>query len=246
MPLDDNVWTAGDMDVASKEDFYKAALEHRKAAAKLTRSRGTFGLIYGTVALVMGAAFAAGGAVLYSKTPTLPPPQYIPVDVAAGVVLPAVSAKDAPKLFPEAVREAAIREFITACHSYLPETWRKIDWHRCMIMATPDEQKRLAADMGPNGSRYPVAMFGANGWAMPTDFPLGAFQPLGTVGTGADTVYRYEVRYARTEVIGGKETTPHYTAQLAFSFYPDAKMDPNDRQLNRSGMQASAFSTTRD
>ena len=38
-----------------------------------------------------------------------------------------------------------LRDFVTACESYVPETFLKVDWHNCMIMAVPEEQKLIAA-----------------------------------------------------------------------------------------------------
>ena len=138
----------------------------------------------------------------------------------------------------------ALRDFIVACESYIPQTWATLDWHNCMVHSTLDEQKRRDADIGQYGPRYPRTVFGPTGWAMPSAFL--AFSKLGEIGTVTNRTYQYQVRYERTEVINGKETRPHYTALVTFAFHPELKESAADRLLNETGFQAISFSTVKD
>lgn len=244
MPYEGSAWPADELADASRDAFFKAALARREGTEQDAKAIRNIGLIAGAGGVGVGLLGIAACLVVYLKTPLPPPPGYIMVDRSTGWIDQPVEAKDAPRLFPETVRERAMRDFVVACQSYVPETWARIDWHACMIQATPDEQKRLAADMGKNGPSYPPTIFGANGWAMPTAFP--SFQLHGATGTGETQTFSYEVRYVRTEVENGRETTARYTAEIAFSFHPELKISNADRLINPSGLQVVSFSTVRD
>lgn len=239
MPYDPT-WTAEALTDDSREAFYKAALDRYESSAKDADAIRRSGLIYGAVGMAIGLIGMSAGLIVYVKTPVPPPPGYIFVDRSTGVIEPAVTAKDAPAYFPDTVRLRALRDFVVACEGYVPQTWTKVDFHSCMIMATPDEQKRRDADIGRLGQHYPPTVFGPGGWAMPTAFP--AFTKLGETGH----TFHYQVRYERTEVVGGRETRPHYTADIVFGFHPEMAISPSDRLINPSGMQVISFSTTRD
>jgi hypothetical protein len=237
-------WPAEDLSDASRDAFYQAALARREGTEHDARAARNLGLIVGAGGVAAALLGIGAGLIVYLKTPVPPPPGYILIDKSTGWIDQPVAAKDAPALFPETVRERAMRDFIIACQSYVPETWAKVDWHACMIQATPDEQKRLASGMGKNGADYPPSIFGPNGWAMPTAFP--SFQLRGSAGTGAAQTFSYEVRYVRTEVMNGRETTARYTAEIAFSFHPELKISNADRLINPSGLQVISFSTVKD
>jgi type IV secretory pathway component VirB8 len=244
MPYEGTAWPSDELSDASREAFYKAALERRESAERDTRMMGRYGLIFGAGCLVMGIIGMASGLVAYMKTPVPAPPGYIMMDRSTGWIDQPIAAKDAPRLFSETVRERAMRDFIVACESYVPQTWTKLDYHACMIQASPDEQKRRAADIGLNGPHYPVSIFGAAGWAMPTDFL--SFVKLGAIGAVPNQTFSYQVRYARTEVTNGRETRPRYTAMLTFQFHPELKIGNADRLINPSGLQVISFSTVKD
>lgn len=235
-----SAWPAEELSDASRDAFYKAALARREGAEQDAKAVRSLGLIVGAGGVIVGLLGIAACLVVYLKTPVPPPPGYIMVDRSTGWVDQPVTAKDAPKLFPEAVRERAMRDFIIACESYVPETWAKLDFHACMIQATPDEQKRRAQDIGRNGTHYPPAVFGPTGWAMPTDFL--SFVKLGETGQ----TFSYQVRYQRTEVMNGRETRARYTAELSFQFHPELKISNADRLINPSGLQVISFSTVKD
>jgi type IV secretory pathway component VirB8 len=173
----------------------------------------------------------------------VPPPEYIPFDVATQRAAEAVRAQDAPRtLFTEATRQSLLAEFIRRCEGYMPQTWRTLDYMDCMVMAAPDEQRRRADEIGPKGPHYPVALFGDKGWAMPTSFQ--AFVPR---GIGPYDTYAYDVRYERTEAPErGERKLVRYTAKVEFQLRPDMKMAPATRLRNREGFQAVSFSTTKD
>ncbi|MEA2728398.1 MAG: type secretion system protein VirB8 [Acetobacteraceae bacterium] len=237
-------WPAADLTDQSREAFHRAALARWESAQQDTKAIRRHGLIFGAAGLAAGVLGVAAGLVAYLKTPVPPPPGYIMIDRSTGWIDQPVAAKDAPRLFPEMVRERAIRDFIVACESYVPQTWAKLDFHACMIQATPDEQKRRAQDIGRDGSHYPPSVFGPTGWAMPTDFL--SFVKLGQTGTEPNQTFSYQVRYQRTEVANGQETRARYTAEIVFSFHPELKISAADRLINPSGFQAVSFSTVRD
>jgi hypothetical protein len=237
-------WPAEDLSDAGRDAFYRAALARRDGAEQDARAVRTLGLMVGAGGVIAALMGVGAALVVYLKTPVPPPPGYIMMDRSTGWIDQPVTAKDAPKLFSETIRDRAMRDFIIACQSYVPETWSKVDWHACMIQATPDEQKRLAADMGKDGADYPPTVFGPKGWAMPTAFP--SFQLRGLTGTGEAQTFSYAVRYARTEITNGRDTTARYTAEIAFSFHPELKISNADRLINPSGLQVISFSTVRD
>lgn len=238
-------WESGELTDESREAFYQAALARRESAERDQRDKGKLGLLVGASGALAGLLGVAAAFLVYMKTPVQPPPGYITIDSSTGWIDQPVAAKDAPKLFSEAVRQRALRDFIIACTSYVPQTWARVDWHACMIQATEAEQKRLAADIGKGGADYPPAVFGADGWAMPTAFT--AMVKLGETGKAPSVTYHYEVRYQRTESVNARQIKPvAYTAQITFSFHPEMKMSKQDRLINPSGFQADSFSTVKD
>jgi type IV secretory pathway component VirB8 len=54
------------------------------------------------------------------------------------------------------------------------------------------------------------------------------------------------VRYVRTEVVNGRETSARYTAEIAFAFHPELKISAADRLINPSGLQVVSFSTVKE
>jgi VirB8 protein len=72
------------------------------------------------------------------------------------------------------------------------------------------------------------------------------FRKLGEAGVNPNQTFHYQVRYERVEVINGKETRPHWTAQVYFQFHPELRATPNDRLINPYGLQVVSFSTTPD
>jgi hypothetical protein len=237
-------WVAEDLSDTSREAFYQAALNRRESAEADTKAIRNHGLIFGLGGLAVGLFGIAAALVVYVKTPVPDPPGYILMDSSTGWIDRPLSAKDAPKAFPETIREASLRNFIGQCESYVPETWAKLDWHACMIQATPAEQKRREEDIGRNGPRYPVAVFGPTGWAMPTDYL--SFVKLGEMGSAPNQTFHYQVRYQRTEVTNGRETRARYTADASFQFHPELRMSVTDRLINPSGLQVISFSTVKE
>jgi type IV secretion system protein VirB8 len=248
--MDDFVspWAAETLTDDSRTAFYQAALAHRVGAANDARAVRQLGLIVGGAGMFCAMLAVAAAAGVYLKTPVPPPPNYIVVDRTTGVIDPPVTAKDVPRYFSEAVRQRAMRDFIVACESYVPETWARLDFHTCMIMATPAEQKRRAEEIGSKGPRFPPTVFGPGGWAMPNgdeSVPM-KFTNMGAVGAEPNQAWHYQVRYERTEVMNGKETRPRYTADVVFAFHPELRISPADRLLNPYGTQVLSFSTTKD
>jgi len=239
-------WPAETLSDASRAAFYKAALDRYESAEADTKAVRRQGFLFGCGGMLVGVLGMAAALTVYHKAPLPEPPGYILVDKSTGWIGQPMTAIDIPAYYPEATKDAALRDFIVSCESYVPQTWAKIAWHACMIQATPDEQRRREADIGRNGARYPVALFGPTGWAMPTDFPPGAFVNIGETGTGTSKTYNYRVRYRRTEVINGRESLVPYSAEIQFQFHPELKISPADRLINRTGLQVLAFSTVRD
>jgi type IV secretory pathway component VirB8 len=237
-------WMTTELADDSRKAFYEAAVARRAAAEEASAAVRNQGLMFGLGGLFVGAVGIAAALVVYVKTPVPPPPGYILMDSSTGWIDQPIPAKDVPPAYPETIRQRAMRDFVVACESYVPQTWDKIDYHACMVQATPTEQKRREADIGPAGPRYPRAVFGANGWAMPTAFL--SFTKIGEMGTVTDKTFEYEVRYERTEVVNGRQTHPHYTARMTFQFHPELKISTADRLINPSGLQTITFSTVRD
>jgi hypothetical protein len=248
--MDDLVpsWTTETLTDDSRAAFYQAALAHHTSAANDARTVRQTGLIAGAAGMFCAVVAMMACAAVYLKTPVPPPPGYIVLDRETGVIDPPVTAQEVPRYFPEATRRGALRDFIVACEGYIPETWAKVDYHTCMVMATPAEQKRRAEDIGSKGPRFPPTVFGQGGWAMPNGSaatPM-TFTRLGSAGPPGSELYHYQVRYERTELIAGKETHPRYTADVVAGFHPELKISDADRLLNKTGLQVFSFSTTRD
>jgi type IV secretory pathway component VirB8 len=226
--------------------FYKAARERQEAKEHDRRAFNRLGYFVGFGGLAGGLMAMAAALIVAVKMPPEQPQKYVLVDKASGAIVAAVDAKDAPLLYPESVRYAELRELLIACEGYIPQSWAKADFHLCMIRLTADEQKRRILDIGVDGQRYPPRLFGPTGYAMPSDFPLGAFVKLATTGNPPNEVYHYAVRYERTEVMAGVEQHARYTADVVFTFRPDLKINGTDALANPSRMQVISFSTIKD
>ena len=224
----------------SRPRFYKAAEDRRASAERDTAAVRRQGFVFGSGCLVVTVAALASATLVYIRTPLPQPPGYILVHDTIGQVDPPTAAKDAPRLFGESVRRKAIRDYIMACESYVPATWAKLDYHNCMVMNAPAEQKRREADIGKGGPRYPVALFGPQGSAVPIAFT--AWTPLGVT----DGTYHYQVRYERAETASGYENRVRWTADIVFSFHPELKISSADALVNNTGFQGMIFSTTKD
>jgi hypothetical protein len=239
-------WDTEALSDAGQQAFFKAAQERQQASEEDRRERRSLGFWVGGAGMSGGLIALVIAWSVVSKMPPVQPQKYVLVDKASGAVVPAADASDAPLLYPEATRRAELRSLIVACEQYIPQTWAKIDFHNCVIRLTPAEQKRREMDIGVNGVRYPPRVFTANGYAMPSDFPLGAFVLLGSSGTPPNEVFHYTIRYERTEVISGIEQHPRYTADVVFTFRPDLKIEAADALINAARMQVQSFSTIKD
>lgn len=241
----DGPWQSEVLADDGRANFFRAAVDSRAQAERNARGVNRLGFVVGATGALVGVVGICAGLVAYIKTPVAEPPQYIGiVDAESGTVQHPTSLKDAPRLFGESVRRRFLAQFVTNCEGYVPQTWAKLDYHACMVMATPDEQKRRERDIGRGGTRYPPTVFGPAGWARPSGFL--AFVLLGSTGTEPNRTWHYQVRYERIEVIDGRETRPRYTADVVFTFRPDLKMTDGDRTINEAGFQAVSFSTVRD
>ena len=231
---------AVELDGHSREVFYRAAvsrLNSIEADAKVARQLGVW---IGGAGLLTAIIASTATAMVFLSKPQPPPPGFVLVDRQSGVIGPATAAPDAPKLFGEMTNERTLRDFIARCTGFVPQTWR-LDFHACMVMASPDEQQRLAAALSPGGPDYPPDLFGKGGWAMPTRFLAFVDRDAGSHGT-----LHYQVRYERTEMANGRETRPHYTADVQFQCHPERPMSAEDRLLNPGGFQCVSFSSVRD
>jgi type IV secretory pathway component VirB8 len=241
-----SAWPSEPLTDDSREAFYTAVKDRQQSALADAERVRRLGTIYGASGLAAAVVMAIGALTVYIKTPVPPPPGYILVDKTEGLITQPVSAQQAPTIFPEIVRERALRDFVTACETYVPETFLKVEWHNCMIMATPDEQKIIAADIGPKGPRDPTVLFGGPGKPQAVVDKFTEFRKLGEAGVNPNQTYHYQVRYQRVEVANGKETHPHYTAHIYFQFHPELRASMNDRIINPYGLQVVSFSTTPD
>lgn len=240
-----DTWVSDTLSDAGQQAFFKAAQERQEDSERNNRAVNRLGFYCGGAGMGGGLIAVAIALLVVAKLPPAQPQKYVLVDKASGAIVAAVDAKDAPLIYPESVRRAELRQLIIACEAYIPQTWAKIDYHLCMIRLTPAEQKRRTLDIGIDGPRFPPKTFGPTGYAMPTDFPLGAFVSS-TTGTPPNEVYHYTVRYERTEVVNGVEQHPRYTADVVFTFRPDLKIAPADAMANPGRMQVESFSTTKD
>jgi type IV secretory pathway component VirB8 len=244
MPYGETEWVSDTLDDQSQKAFYKAAIARQDGieadAARVLRIASVMAVCGGVVALLgVGAAWT-----VYAKTPVPEPPGYIYIDRSNGVFFNPIKANDVAASYPEAVKRAAIRDFIVACESYVPETWKDIDYHACMIRATPAEQKRRAVELGPGGERFPPSYFGAGGYGVPVKF--SQMKDMGTTGSGPQTTYTYDVRYTRSEVAQNKPALVAWSAHIVFQFRPELGISGDDRLINPSGLQVISFSTVKD
>lgn len=236
-----NGWASETLSHEAQAAFFAAARSRQEAQEKDASTSRRDRFVYCLAASAFGLLGMAAAVVMAMKQPKPEPPHWVVMGESSGIAQPAVPQKDAPKLFNENTRLAAIRDFIVACESYIPQTWARIDYHACMIRATPDEQRRREAEIGRGGKRYPPTIFGEHGWAMPTAFV--AIRPLEVTGNPPNQIYHYKVRYERTEVTSSKIEHPHWTADIYFALQPDLPMTDADRLLNLVGMQTISFST---
>lgn len=237
-------WTAETLDEQSADAFFKATKAHQQAMEEAGRAHRRLGFVVGVYGIAAGLLGIGAGLVAYVKTPVPPPPGYIFIDRSDGAFFNPISANAVAAAYPESVRRKAIRDFIVACESYIPQTWATIDFHACMIMASPNAQKQEAADIGKNGERYPPAMLGADGLATIERF--SEIKQGGVKGSGASAIYAYNVRYVRAETAHNRQTLVPWSAQIVFEFRPDMGINADDRLINPSGLQVISFSTVRD
>lgn len=246
MPDGENkAWTSDTLSDQGLKAFQEAATARWAGSVDDARTVRNVGLLAaaGGVIFGLGSLLIAGSVLV--KAPVPQPPGYLPFDRSTGWISPPVSARDIPIEFTEATRRRALINFITACQAYIPQTWHLMDYHACMLYAAPEEQNRLTAEIGaPASPGYFPTLFGAHGWAMPTDFPN--FQFKGAIGDPPNQTWHYEVRYKRKESINGKDVFGWYTAEVYFQFHPELKMSPKDRDINPLGFQAVSFSTVRE
>lgn len=235
-------WESEDLSAQSRELFYKAAVARIDSAEQDARAMRRLGLWVGVGGVIAAVVMATASAAVYLKKPVPPPPGFVLIDHTSGYIGETMLATDAAKVLTktEAANERAIREFITRCEGYVPETWERVGYHECMIMAAPEEQRRRAADIGRGGPNYPPAVFG-KGWAMPTEFLAFTRQ-----ADGANNTLHYEVRYERIEVKDGREQRPRYTAHIYAQWHPELSMSAQDRLLNEGGFLCVSFSRTKD
>jgi type IV secretory pathway component VirB8 len=241
-----SAWPSDPLTDDSREVFYNATLGRQQSVLEDAARIRRLGTIYGASGLAVAVIAVLSATAVYLKTPVPPPPGYILVDKTEGTISQPVNAVQAPAIFPEVIRERSLRDFVTACESYVPETFLKVDWHNCMIMAVPEEQKLIAAEIGPKGSRDPSAIFVGPGKPQAIVTKFTEMKKLGEAGVNPNQTFHYQVRYERIEFSNGKESRPHYTAQIYFQFHPELKATPNDRLVNPYGLQVVSFSTTPD
>lgn len=241
-----SAWPSDALTDDSRELLYQAVLA-RQASAQMDAAKvRRMGVIVGTLGAGCAAVMAVGCLIVYEKTPVPPPPGYILVDKSDGTITQPIGATQIPKSFPEITRAKAMRDFITSCETYVPETFRKVEWHNCMLMATIAEQKLIAAEIGPKGPRDPTLLFVGPGTPQAVVSKFTEIRSQGEAGVDPNQTYHYQVRYERTEFTNGHETRPHYTAQVTFQFHPELKASMNDRLINPYGLQVISFSTTLD
>jgi type IV secretory pathway component VirB8 len=233
-------WQSEALDEEGRAAFYKAAISQHEASLRAANETHKMAFACCAGGVLIGVFGIASALAIHLKQPLPEPPGYLVLDKQAGRIDGPIGAAEVPKLFSASVIEKALRDYIVACESYIPEIWSRVTYHECMVMSAPKEQKRRAEDIGKGGPHYPPDVFGVNGWAMPTAFPL---MTLHDSGQG---VFEYEVRYERTEIVSGKETRPRYTAKMVVSFHPELKMEKADRLINQTGTQMISFSTTKD
>jgi len=231
---------AGELDEEAREAFYRAAVARLNSIEADAKAIRKLGIRFGAAGLLTAIIASTAAAMVFLTKPQPSPPGFLLVDRQTGVIGPATAAPDAPKLFGETTNERALRDFIVRCTGFVPETWR-LDFHACMVMASPEQQQRLAVALSPGGPDYPPDLFGKGGWAMPTRFLAFVQREAGPHGT-----LHYQVRYERTEVANGHETRPHYTADAQFQWHPERPMAADDRLLNPGGFQCVSFSSVRD
>ena len=239
-------WTNDLLAEPNLDAFYKANQENREAAEKNRRATARNTTILSIGGIVIGLLGMLSATITHIKTPVAEPPKYIPFDSRTAWFGEATNARDLPKLYTANTREAALRTFIIACESYIPQTWASIDYHSCALFSTPAEQRRREALNGMKDSpEYPPNMF-KNGWAMPDVFPKTGFVKTGETGTDPTKVYESRVRYQRTELSSTVSTENWYTAIVTFTFRPDLKMSDEDRRINPTGLQVINLIRTRD
>ena len=224
------------LDEEAREVFFRAAVARLNSIEADAKAIRKLGIRFGAAGLLAAIITSTAAAAVFLTKPQPPPPGFVLVDRQSGVIGPATAAPDAPKLFGEMTNQRALHDFIMRCTGFVPETWR-LDFHACMVMASPEQQQRLAVALSPGGPDYPPDLFGKSGWAMPTRFLAFVRHE-----TGSGSTLHYQVRYERTEVANGRETRPHYTADVQFQWHPERPMAAEDRLLNPGGFQCVSFS----
>jgi type IV secretory pathway component VirB8 len=136
-------WESEDLTAEARKAFYAATVAKidtsKRSADEVRRLSVWFGGSCLGFALIMTAAAAS----VYFRTPAPRQPGFVAVfDSSTGRMGAAIPIVDAPKLFSQAQDESDLQAFITRCEGYVPQTWASADFHACMIMSAPDEQKR--------------------------------------------------------------------------------------------------------
>ena len=191
-----SAWPASTVTDPSREDFYKAILDRRQAARRDSMAVRRLGLIGGVGGAAVGLLGVLAALVVYVKTPVPPPPGYVLIDKQTGVLEKAVAAED--PVARNSRRQSAsvlLADYISACESYVPETFARLDHHACMVMSAPAEQKRREADIRVKGTRYPPTVLRTE-WLGACRRAFYAFTFLGTTGEEPNQTFHYQVRYA--------------------------------------------------
>jgi type IV secretory pathway component VirB8 len=150
-----------------------------------------------------------------------------------GRVQPLVRAFDAPeKLFTDATARQYLRMYVETCERYRYDD-RTINYNRCALLLTPEQQKRYAEWFGPTN---------------PQGFQ-GKFGRTGSVFLGDDVTYTkyaqegrtqiWTMRFVRVEVLNQQVACRRWQATVTFQFRPELEMSDKDRDWNLAGLQIS-------
>lgn len=198
----------------------------------------------GAIAGICGLVFAA--SLFPLKTKEI---QYLLVHDTSGEITKAVSVKDAPLVFPEVARIAALRGYIEWREGYLPES-RDIGQVRTRLMSSGDERARYFKDYAeklPDGQinrASPLIRYGNAGGARASEFMFGLPQ---VITTSNPPTYIYVVRFTKAETIAGVAEPPRrWIATIQCQFRPDL-MDTQDKlTTNPAGLQVLAYKSEQE
>jgi type IV secretory pathway component VirB8 len=221
------------------EQRFKDIASYRAAERSLRLDYARFAFLAAAAATSLLAGSVSLNLYFISHKPIPEPPRFIEVHDDNGFVGISPGAKDAPKLFNERVTERSLRDYITACMSYVPETYQ-LTVHQCAIMSAPEQQERLAAQIAQKNPSAPVNVYGQHGYAMPVNFH---FEKR---GTGKYNTLSYVARFQLQERLNNHPVTRWWTAAIDFQWHPELPMAPQDATLNEAGMQVLSFTPTPD